>query len=68
MLKTNTRTLTKKMQSQYKKNKRKFEIAQQVISNPPKPWIRSPMNRETSLVAPLRKQTSSKILYQKRFD
>ena len=55
MLKTNTRTLTKKMQSQYKKNKRKFEIAQQVISNPPKPWIRSPMNRESSVVAPLRK-------------
>ena len=48
MLKTNTRT--QKIQSKFKKAKRKFGIAQQVISNPPKPGTRSPLNREGSVV------------------
>ena len=42
---------TQKIQSKYKKAKRKFEIAQQVISNPPKPRTRSTMKRERSVVA-----------------
>ena len=57
MLKANTRTLLKKIQSQYKKAKRKFEIAQQVISNPPKPRTRGPMYRESFAVTPKRKHT-----------
>ena len=39
-----------KIQSKFKKAKRKFGIAQQVISNPPKPGTRSPLNREGSVV------------------
>ena len=60
MRKTNTRTLLKKIQSQYKKAKQRFEIAQQVISNPPRPRTRSPINRESSVVTPTRKHTPSK--------
>ena len=66
MLKTNTRTLLKKIQPQYKKSKRKFEKAQQVINNPSKPKTRSLMNRESSLVSPIRKHTPSQKQYQKR--
>ena len=46
---------TQKIQSQYKKAKRRFEIAQQVISNSPRPITRSPMIRESSVVTPIRK-------------
>ena len=59
---------TQKIQSQYKKAKRRFEIAQQVISNSPRPRTRSPMNRESSVVTPIRKHTPSKKQYQKRLD
>ena len=58
----------KKIQSQYKKAKQRFEIAQQVISNPPRPRTRNPINRESSVVTPIRKYTPSKNQYQKRLD
>ena len=67
MLKTNARTLLKKKkQWQCKKSKQKFEVAQQVISNPPKPRTCSPMNRENSVVTPVRKNTPSKKQCQER--
>ena len=59
---------TQKIQSQYKKSKRRFEIAQQVISNPPRPRTRSPMNKESSVVTPIRKHTPSRKQYQKRLE
>ena len=43
-------------------------IAQQMISNPPKPSTRSPMNRDSSVVTPIRKHAPSKKQYQKRLD
>ena len=67
MLKTNTRTLLKKY-NHYKKATQKFEIAQQVISNLPRPRTRSPMNRESSVVTPIRKHNPSKKQYQNRLD
>ena len=57
-----------KMQQQYQKVKQKFEIVQEVISNPPRPRARSPMNRESPDVTPIRKHTSSKKQYQKRLN
>ena len=62
MLKTNTRTLLKKIQSQYKKAKQRFEIAQQVISNPLRPRTGSPMNRESSVVTPIGKHSFQKTV------
>ena len=59
---------TQKIQSQYKKSKQRFEIAQQVISNPPRPRTRSPMNKESSVVTPIRKHTPSRKQYQKRLE
>ena len=59
---------TQKIQSQYKKAKQRLEIAQQVISNSPRPITRSPMNRESSVVTPIRKYTPSKKQYHKRLD
>ena len=52
---------SQKIQSQYKKAKLKFETAQQAINNAPKPNSRSRMNRESSVVTPIRKHTSFKI-------
>ena len=46
------------MQSQYKNSKRKFKKAQQVTKNPSKPKTRSLMNRESSLVTPIKKTHS----------
>ena len=57
-----------KIQTQYKKAKRKFEIAQQIISNPSKSRTLCPMNRESSAVIPIKKHTPSKKQYQKRLD
>ena len=37
-----------------------------MISNPPKPRTCSPMNRESSVVTPVRKNTPSKKQYQER--
>ena len=65
MLKTNTRTLLKKY-NHYKKATQKFEIAQQVISNLPRPRTRSPMNRESSVVTPIRKHNPSKKTVSKQ--
>ena len=59
-VKNKRKNSTQKIQSQYKKAKRRFEIAQQMISNPPRPRTRSPMNRESSEVTPIRKHTPSK--------
>ena len=67
-VKNKYKNLTQKIQSQYKKAKRRFEIAQQVISKPPRPRTRSPMNRESSVVTPIRKHTLSKKQDQKRLD
>ena len=53
MLKTSRRTQLKIIQSQYKKINKKFQIGQQLISNPPKPRTHSPMNRESSGVTPM---------------
>ena len=39
-----------------------------MISNPPRPRTRSPINRESSVVTPIRKHTPSKKQYQKRLD
>ena len=59
---------TQKLQSHYKKAKRKFEIVQEVISNPPKPTTRSPMKRESAVITPIKKHNPSKKQYQKRLD
>ena len=59
-VKNKRKNSTQKIQSQYKKAKRRFGIAQQMISNPPRPRSRSPMNRESSVVTPIRKHTPSK--------
>ena len=59
-VKNKRKNSTQKIQSQHKKAKRRFEIAQQMISNPPRPRTRSPMNRESSVVTPIRKHTPSK--------
>ena len=58
----------KKKYNHYKKATQKFEIAQQVISNLPRPRTRSPMNRESSVVTPVRKHNPSKKQYQKRLN
>ena len=39
-----------------------------MISNSPRPRTRSPINRESSVVTPIRKHTPSKKRYQKRLD